>query len=64
MAKKQFSYSRHMNELQQILDELQSGDISIDDLQKKVSRAKELIVLCKEKLRDTKEDINSILGEV
>lgn len=63
MAKKkagEFSYDAAMKELQEIAAQLQGDAISIDDLAEKVSRATELIRLCREKLRHTEEDIQEL----
>jgi exodeoxyribonuclease VII small subunit len=63
MPKKKTSYSSQIQELEEILRDMNNGDISVDDLQKKVLRAKELINSCKEQLKTTQDEINSILGE-
>ena len=63
MAKKKdtgFSYDAAMKELQQIAGQLQGDAISIDDLAEKVSRATELIKLCREKLRKTENEIKDL----
>ena len=61
MAKKQaenLSYEKAMAELQQIVTDLQSEAIGIDELSEKVKKAADLISFCKTKLRSTEEDIN------
>jgi exodeoxyribonuclease VII small subunit len=63
MAKKksgEFSYDAAMKELQEIAAQLQGDSISIDDLAEKVSRATELIRLCREKLRFTETEIQAL----
>lgn len=65
MSKKksgEFSYNAAMKELQEIVQNLQNDTIGIDDLAEKVSRASELIKLCKEKLHQTEESIQD-MGE-
>lgn len=57
MAKKKQTYQNSLEELEAIIQEMNSGEISIDDLHTKVKRAKELLVWCKEKLRSTQSDI-------
>jgi exodeoxyribonuclease VII small subunit len=57
MAKEKLTYSKSMAELESIMQELQDGSISIDDLHIKVKRAKELLAWCHEKLRSTQKDI-------
>ena len=66
MAKKKdtgFSYDGAMKELQLIAGQLQGDAISIDDLAEKVSRATELIALCREKLRQTENEIQELTVE-
>jgi exodeoxyribonuclease VII small subunit len=49
--------------LQDIAAQLQGDSISIDDLAEKVSRATELIRLCREKLRHTETEIQAISND-
>lgn len=49
---KDMSYENALKELQAILNDLQQEQVSIDDLQAKSDRAKELLDFCQEKLRD------------
>ncbi len=54
MAKKKeatFSFDTAYQELEEILASLQSDD-SLDGIESKIKKAKELIVACKNKLRD------------
>lgn len=62
MAKK-LTYTIAQNELKNILEEIQSGDISIDDLSSKLKRAKELVLFCKVKLRTIEEEIDALEEE-
>lgn len=67
MSKKksgEFSYNAAMKELQEIVQNLQNDTIGIDDLAEKVSRASELIKLCKEKLHQTEESIQDLSENV
>ena len=67
MSKKksgEFSYNAAMKELQEIVQNLQNDTIGIDDLAEKVSRASELIKLCKEKLHQTEEAIQDLSENV
>jgi exodeoxyribonuclease VII small subunit len=48
-------------ELQKIVAELQNDAIGIDDLSEKVCRASELIRSCREKLRQTEEDVKGYI---
>ncbi len=63
MAKKtnEFSYDAAMLELQTLVGQLQNDQIGVDALAEKVRRATDLIRLCREKLRQTEEDVNAAL---
>lgn len=47
------SYEAALQELQQILNDLQGEQSSIDELTARSARASELIAYCRQKLRDT-----------
>jgi len=57
-------YSEAFEELQTIVSDIEEGEISVDELSKKVKRASELIKICKSKLTETEEDVNEILKEL
>lgn len=58
------TYSEAYNELQQIVKQIESGEISVDDLLIKVKRATELINFCKSKLTTTEADVNKLLSDL
>lgn len=58
------NYSNAFEELQAIVTEIEQGEISVDELSKKVKRAAELIKICKARLTTTEEDVNKILKEL
>ena len=57
------TYEKALAELQTIVNALENGDTSIDELAAKVERAAELIQFCQEKLRQTDEKINTLFNE-
>ena len=61
MAK--LTYDKAFAELNKILEELQSEDISIDKLALKSKRANELLAFCKDKLREIEKEVNETLEE-
>lgn len=61
---KKMSYDEAFNELQALVNEIESGKISIDQLSDKVKRASELIHICKTKLSTTEEDVKNILKKL
>ena len=58
------NYTEAFQELQTIVSEIERGEISVDELAKKVKRASHLIKICKSKLATTEEDVNKILMEL
>jgi len=55
------SYTEAYEELQNIVSELEQGEISVDLLSEKVKRASELIAICKQKLYATELDVKQVL---
>lgn len=53
------SYDKAYNELQAILEELQSESVSIDKLSTKIKKANELISFCKTRLREVESELHS-----
>lgn len=64
MAKKEKSYTEALNELQNILDKIESGDLDVDVLSDEIKKASELIKLCKDKLYKTDAQIKKIIDEI
>jgi len=64
MAKKEFSFTEAVIEIEDILKQIESGELDIDKLSVEVKRASELIRQCQKKLRTTEEEINSIFREL
>lgn len=58
------NYAEAFRELQLIVAEIESGEISVDDLSDKVKRAAELIKVCKTKLTKTEESVDKILKDL
>jgi exodeoxyribonuclease VII small subunit len=61
MSKEEISYDKAFEELQQIVRDMEEGEIGVDELSVKVKRASELIKICKAKLSSTEEDVSKIL---
>ncbi|MFZ9700746.1 MAG: exodeoxyribonuclease VII small subunit [Flavobacteriales bacterium] len=55
------TYKASFDELQQIITEMESGEIGVDELASKVKRASVLIQKCKEILSKTEVDVQKIL---
>lgn len=61
MENKEISYSEALGELEQILSAIESGTSDIDTLAAKVSRATELIKLCRARLLKVEGEVKEIL---
>ena len=57
-------YTEAYQELQNIVSEIEGGEISVDELSGKVKRAALLIKICRQKLSSTEEEVNQILKEL
>jgi exodeoxyribonuclease VII small subunit len=64
MAKKEFSFNEAVVEIENILRNIESGDLDVDKLSVEVKRASELIKQCQKKLKSTEEEINSIFKDL
>ncbi len=64
MKEEQLSYESAAAELEQILAELESGKIGIDQLAAKVERAGLLLRFCHDKLRDTEQKVSAIIEDL
>lgn len=58
------TYEKAYEELQQIISDIETGEISVDSLSEKVKKAAELIQFCKEKLTATENDVQKILEDL
>ncbi|MCU0430969.1 MAG: exodeoxyribonuclease VII small subunit [Cytophagaceae bacterium] len=61
---KKISYTEAYEELKKIVQEMEEGKISVDELSEKVKRATMLIGICKEKLHATEQDIQEIMKDL
>lgn len=61
MENKELSYSEALGELEEILRTIEGGTSDIDTLATKVTRATELIKLCRERLVKVEGEVKEIL---
>lgn len=61
---KQPDYTEAFEELQQIVSDIEEGEITVDELSAKVKRASELIRICKKKLTTVENDVNRVLEDL
>lgn len=64
MAKKEKTYNEAIQELQSILDKIESGDLDVDILSEEVKKATQLLKFCKDKLYTTDTEIKKILDNL
>jgi exodeoxyribonuclease VII small subunit len=60
----EISYTDAFEELRAIVEEMETGEIGVDDLALRVKRASELIRICKKKLSHTEVDVKEVLKEL
>lgn len=56
-------YEKAVTELEQIVGQMESGQLDLDALTTKLKRAQELIALCKDRLTKTDAEIRRILDK-
>jgi len=64
MKKDKLTYSSAITELEEIVNDIESGEVDVDVLTTKVKRASELIRFCKNNLRDTQEEVQKVLEDM
>ncbi len=64
MTKKEFSFNGAVLEIENILRNIESGELDVDRLSVEVKRASELIKQCQKKLKSTEDEINSIFKDL
>ena len=63
-AEPETSYSESVNELDEILSEIESGNVDIDTLSVKVERAAALLKTCREKLAGSEMRVTKIIEQL
>ena len=61
---KKMSYRQAAEQLEEIVAQIENGELGIGELSKKVEEAAELVKMCKDKLRRTDADIEKIMEEI
>lgn len=65
MSKSKKNYAEALSELELILSDLEKNEtIDIDLIEKRIKRAAELILICKNQLTKIDEDLDKILSEL
>jgi len=63
MEKLPDKYEEAMNELEEIANKMEDGELDIDNLTTQLKRAQQLIKMCKERLTKTDDEIKKILSD-
>jgi exodeoxyribonuclease VII small subunit len=61
METKEIRYSEALEELEGILASIESGNVDIDTLSQRVTRATELIKICRARLLKVESDVKGVL---
>ena len=64
MTKKNLSYAEAVGNIEEILQQIETGELDVDELAEKVKQASELLKLCKGKLFQTEREIEKILKDM
>ena len=64
MAKKNPSYSEAVLQIEEILEQIENGELDVDQLTEKVKQASELLKICRGKLFETEKEIDKILKDM
>jgi exodeoxyribonuclease VII small subunit len=64
MTKKSISYSEAVAQIEEILQQIETGELDVDDLAEKAKQASGLLKLCKSKLFTTEREIEKVLKEM
>ena len=64
MAKeKELSFEENLNNLENIVKDLESGNVPLDDAINKFTEAMKIAKTCDEKLKNAEENVNKILNK-
>ena len=60
---KEKSFEEQLNELEKIVNELEKGEVNLDDAINKYTSAMKIAKVCSDKLKNAEEQINKIVKE-
>ena len=60
---KEKKFEENLEELKNIINELESGEVDLDSSIEKYTKAMKLVSLCDNKLKNVEEQVNKILTE-
>ena len=62
-SKNAIKYEEALAQLEELVNKMENGDVSIDSLSDNLKKAQKLIKLCKDKLMKTEEEIKNLKVE-
>ena len=63
MAKQEITYKAAVEEIEDILEKIEEGQLDVDELTTNVKRVTDLLKICKSKLQRTENEVNKILED-
>lgn len=63
MAKEEITYKAAVEEIEEILEKIEEGELDVDELTTNVKRVTELLKICKNKLQRTENEVTKILED-
>ena len=63
MSNKEVKFEDKLNELEKMVNELEGGNVDLDEAIDKYTKAMKLAKECSEKLKNAEENVNKILTE-
>jgi exodeoxyribonuclease VII small subunit len=60
----EIAYEAAMAELEEILADLERGDVDVDTLADRLSRASELVRICRSRIAGTRMRVESVIAEL
>lgn len=64
MANKKINYKEAVAELEEIVNDIESENIDVDELAEKVERASVLLALCSDKLKKTEAEVDKVIEKL
>ena len=58
---KETTYAAAIEEIEEILEKIESGELDVDGLTEKVRRVADLLEICKKKLKTTEKEIQKVI---
>jgi exodeoxyribonuclease VII small subunit len=64
MSKNKLTYTSAITQLEEIVKEIESGEIDVDVLTERARKASELIKFCKNRLRSTQKEVEKTFMDI